>query len=195
VRLRRSSRALGASAPFQQTILFCFAPPLQFLDHDITLTNTNSADSLPITVPAGDTSFTPGSTMSFTRSAVAAGTGAATPRQHPNAISSFVDGSQVYGVDGTRATALRTGSGGKLATSAGDLPPFNTAGLPNAVPGPTQFLAGGACMTQAELRFCSCRTSIHCACCCSRWPCCCSRWPRVIFFIAVDLYLSRHPCQ
>ena len=126
----------------------CLCRTLQFLDHDITLTHTNSADPMPITVPAGDDSFTPGSTIPVSRSAVAAGTGTTTPRQHPNAISSFVDGSQVYGADSTRATALRTRSGGRLATSAGNLPPFNTAGLPNAndahvLPNSRLFLAGG----------------------------------------------------
>ena len=34
-------------------------------------------------------------------------------------------------------------------------------------------------MTQADAFLLSCRTSTHCACCCSRWPCCCSRLPCV----------------
>ena len=38
----------------------------------------------------------------------------------------------VYGSDAAAAAALRTFSGGKLKTSAGDLLPFNTAGLANA---------------------------------------------------------------
>ena len=38
----------------------------------------------------------------------------------------------IYGSDSVRAAALRTFSGGLMATSAGNLLPFNTAGLPNA---------------------------------------------------------------
>jgi hypothetical protein len=49
----------------------------------------------------------------------------------------------VYGSDATRASALRTMSGGRLKTSQGDLLPKNTAGLPNAGgTSPDLFLAG-----------------------------------------------------
>ncbi len=69
------------------------------------------------------------------------------PRQQTNELSSYLDGSVIYGSDETRAAALRTFSGGELATSPGDLPPFNTAGLSNAndahiVPDDQLFLAG-----------------------------------------------------
>ncbi len=49
-----------------------------------------------------------------------------------NSLTSFIDASMVYGFDDQRALALRTLAGGKLATSTGDLPPFNTEGLENA---------------------------------------------------------------
>lgn len=103
----------------------------QFLDHDIGLTETGS-ESLPISVPAGDSFFDPNSTgtktMSFKRSAFAAGA----VRNQTNSITAWIDGSQVYGSDATRAAALREFSGGRMKTSQGNMMPFNTGGLPNA---------------------------------------------------------------
>jgi len=68
------------------------------------------------------------------------------PRQQVTKISTFIDASMVYGSDTTRANALRTFSGGLLKTSAGNLPPLNTAGLENAndahiLPDSSMFLA------------------------------------------------------
>ena len=61
-------------------------------------------------------------------------------------ITSFLDGSQVYGSDPARAAALRSFVGGQLKTSAVNLLPFNTAGLNNANDGPfadsAMFLGG-----------------------------------------------------
>jgi hypothetical protein len=66
-----------------------------------------------------------------------------TPRQHANALTHWVDGSGVYGSDMVRASALRAGVGGRLATSAGNMLPFNTAGLPNGGDlGAAGYLAG-----------------------------------------------------
>jgi len=126
----------------------------QFLDHDLGLTGTASPrERLPIAVPAGDPSFDPAGTgtmtISMSRSAwdPATGTAAGNPRQQVNSITAFIDGSQVYGSDATRAAALREFSGGRLRTSAGSLLPFNTGGLDNAndahvVPDAQLFLAG-----------------------------------------------------
>lgn len=54
------------------------------------------------------------------------------PRQQATQISSYVDGSVIYGSDTTRAAALRSFQGGKLKTSGVSLMPLNTTGLPNA---------------------------------------------------------------
>ncbi len=123
----------------------------QFIDHDLDLTPDGGASD-PISVPAGDPQFDPTGTgtqtLPFTRSITdpATGTSASNPLNQPTVITSFLDGSMVYGSDPTRAAALRTFQGGQLKTSAGDLLPFNTAGLNNADQGPypatDMFLAG-----------------------------------------------------
>ena len=71
------------------------------------------------------------------------------PRQQTTLVSTYVDASMVYGSDAERANALRTFTGGALKTSAGNLPPLNTAGLVNAndahfFPDDQLFLAGDA---------------------------------------------------
>lgn len=107
----------------------------QFLDHDITRTIATTGDAQPIPVPTGDPQFDPTSTgtakIPFTRSTFAGGAGATGVRQQNNWVTSFIDGSQIYGSDGDRAKALRTMSGGLLKTSTGNMMPFNTAGLAN----------------------------------------------------------------
>jgi len=118
----------------------------QFLDHDIGLTpEADPAESANITVPAGDIDFDPTGTgeviLHFSRSTYAEGS---VPRQQLNAITAFIDGSNVYGSDEARAATLRTNDGtGRLKTSDGELLPFNEMGLPNAGgTGPTLFVAG-----------------------------------------------------
>lgn len=126
----------------------------QFLDHDIDLTPPAAApkEAFNIAVPLGDVSFDPlgtgTKTIGLDRSMYdpATGTRSGNPRQQITTVSSWIDGSQIYGSDATRAMALRTGVGGKLKTSAGNLMPFNTMGLENQIlPGgnPTQFFAAG----------------------------------------------------
>jgi hypothetical protein len=127
----------------------------QFLDHDIDLTSDGTGaqnQAANVVVPTGDPYFDPNSTgtqvIYFNRSEYDPKTGTSTknPRQQPNDISAWIDGSVIYGNDPVRADALRAHVGGRLLTSPGDLMPFNTAGLPNANQGPFPdnqlFLAG-----------------------------------------------------
>ena len=104
----------------------------QFIDHDITLSEEGSED-FSITVGGSDPKA-PGIPMTRTQWDPSTATDAANPRQQINSITSYIDASMIYGSDPTRAAALRTGSGGRLATSAGDMLPFNTGGLDNANP-------------------------------------------------------------
>ncbi len=109
----------------------------QFIDHDLDLTTTSTTEFFNIPIPQGDPIFDPNSTgtqfMPFPRSVYdsATGLGPGNPRQQVNAITSFLDGSMIYGSDPMRAAALRAGSGGHLLTSAGNLLPLNTMGLAN----------------------------------------------------------------
>ncbi|QDU66098.1 peroxidase family protein [Engelhardtia mirabilis] len=119
----------------------------QFLDHDLTETPvTDPGEPFEIEVPAGDPWFDPDGTGAVTipldRSAYRLVEGV---REQLNNITAAIDGSQVYGSDAGRARALRTLDGtGRLATSSGDLLPFNSLGLDNAPTSaaPSFFLAG-----------------------------------------------------
>ncbi|MEM8885863.1 MAG: peroxidase family protein [Planctomycetota bacterium] len=107
----------------------------QFLDHDIDLSpEADPAEHAGILVPSGDPLFDPDGTGSkvipLERSAYVAGSA---PRQQTNALTAFIDASNVYGSDEERARALRSLDGtGRLKTSDGDLLPFNRDGLDNA---------------------------------------------------------------
>ena len=114
----------------------------QFVDHDIDLTPTSATDPAPIAVPTGDPWFDPGAiggvTLPFTRSIFdpTTGAGPGAPRQQVNAITAFLDASNVYGSDSARAAFVRTMSGGLLKwvekPGAGVMPPFNDGSMPNA---------------------------------------------------------------
>lgn len=125
----------------------------QFTDHDISLIrNSNPAEFAFIPVPQGDPTFDPrgggNKTLPFQRSAWTLVNGI---RTQIGAVTSFIDASQIYGSDVTRQNALRANDGtGRLATSDGNLMPFNVNGLanqPQSQPGkiinPADFFLGG----------------------------------------------------
>ncbi len=103
----------------------------QFLDHDIDLTSTGTT-AAPITVPTGDAQFDPTGTgtqtIDFFRSLFnpSSGTSTANPREQITDITSWIDGSMVYGSDKTTADSLRTFVKGQLRSSAGNLPPTDS---------------------------------------------------------------------
>ena len=95
----------------------------QFLDHEITLTPTGTAEYVPIPLPTDEVIFT--EEIPFFRSEFRTLPGSQL-RQQINLNTSFLDGSVVYGSDADRAHWLRTGFNGKLKTSKGNLLPYNT---------------------------------------------------------------------
>jgi len=119
----------------------------QFLTHDLDLASTSNGSGVNgtanIAIGAGDP-LGP-SPIPMTRSNFVMQNGV---RQQTNAITTWIDASQVYGSDASRAAALRTGggAGAKLVTSAGNLPGYNTAGFANDNSGPAPasqlFLCG-----------------------------------------------------
>jgi len=124
----------------------------QFIDHDISLEEPQpTSDPLlipvqPIDAATGepDPLFNPAFPfLPFRRNDPAPGTGAGTgvPREQVNALTAYIDGSQVYGSDAARADFLRTMDGTgmlKTTTAAGGetLLPLNRAvdPFPNANP-------------------------------------------------------------
>jgi hypothetical protein len=104
----------------------------QFIDHDMDLTLDNSGqpfdiphDGRTFTLPDGTHVTDPIGTEPFTRSQFDPNTGTSNPRQQVNAVTSYLDLSQVYGSTDFIASALRTHSGGLLKTSPGDFLPLN----------------------------------------------------------------------
>jgi hypothetical protein len=102
----------------------------QFIDHDMDLTQDNSGqpfdipvDTRTFTLPDGTKTHDPMNVPeTFTRSAFVTVNGV---RQQINAVTSYLDLSQVYGSTNFIASALRTHSGGLLKTSTGNLLPYN----------------------------------------------------------------------
>lgn len=114
----------------------------QFLDHDIN----RVFDVRGFEMTSEVTSLDISEDFPFNRSPYDPETGITDPREHVNHVSSFIDGSVVYGSNDERADTLRTMEAGKLRsqeTDVGELLPFNTDGIAND-PAPVSdfFLAG-----------------------------------------------------
>src|SRR5207237_9700249 len=118
----------------------------QFMDHDFGLRVERPADHAPIAFNAFDpleqfrNDF---GAIDFFRTPAAPGTGVTTPRQQVNTLSSYIDGSNIYGVDPNRLEWLRVGpvdgdmsnNGARLMLTPNDfLPRVGARGDPSTAP-------------------------------------------------------------
>jgi hypothetical protein len=96
----------------------------QFIDHDMTLTPTDTIEFVPIPLPGDEKVFT--APIPFFRSQIFPGSGLTTPRDEFNINTAWIDASMVYGSDSARARWLRTFKNGKMKTSTGNFLAYNT---------------------------------------------------------------------
>lgn len=118
----------------------------QFLDHEIGLSpefEHNSPHKIETDISLDDPVL-PGGKIEITRSLALISKGKSW--EQTNALSSYIDGANVYGADPVRANSLRELSGGRLRSSGqeNELLPRNTDGADNAPTShdPRFFLAG-----------------------------------------------------
>jgi hypothetical protein len=125
----------------------------QFMDHDFGLRDERTGEGPPIAWnkndPLEDFKRNDLGVIDFSRTPPAPGTGVnGKPRQHVNTLSSFIDGSNVFGVDDTRLDWLRLGkvdgdptnNSASLLLSNGFLPRRDARG--NAQTAPAMDLMG-----------------------------------------------------
>jgi len=104
----------------------------QFMDHDITLVLDDEHETANVEVPRFDAWMDPDGSgkaiIPILRSLPIEGSGTSisNPRKFANAITAFLDASNVYGSDIERAQWLRKFVDGKLKTSKGNMLPYNT---------------------------------------------------------------------
>lgn len=138
----------------------------QFLDHDMDLTKDNTGQCFDIPVAANDpigvddSAHCPGQThvIPLRRSEFDPNTGIIVngvkiPREQLNSNTAFIDGSQIYGSDDTKANILRSHVNGRLRTDAsgrflpkkGDAADLGTVDMANdahQLPDSKMFVAG-----------------------------------------------------
>ena len=108
----------------------------QFVDHDFGLRVETPAESAPIPFDATDRleQFRNDiGVIDFARTPAAPGTGVVSPREQLNTVSSYIDASNVYGVDPARLAWLRAGPR-LLLTRDGYLPRADARGNVAAAP-------------------------------------------------------------
>ena len=99
----------------------------QFIDHDMSLTPTTSGQFLSIPADPNDPSQMGSQTFERSSTDPLTGTSTANPSQQINAVTSYLDLSQVYGSSAAIADALRTHTGGLLKTSPGNMLPYDNS--------------------------------------------------------------------
>lgn len=96
----------------------------QFIDHDLD-NSPDSATAISIPVAAGDPIGPDPLTLLRSIIDPTTGTSTSNPAQQTNAVTSYLDLSQVYGSSQAVADALRTFVGGLLKTSPGNMLPYD----------------------------------------------------------------------
>jgi hypothetical protein len=97
----------------------------QFIDHDMGLRDETPAEAASVSFDANDPleDFRDDlGVVGFDRTPAAPGTGVTTARQQVNTVSSFLDASQVYGIDPARRSWLIARDGASLLLPGGFLP-------------------------------------------------------------------------
>lgn len=127
----------------------------KFMDHEVSMVpnSEDATDFLPIVVQSDDNFFEEGDLIPLSRAARLPGSGTdpTNYRKTFNAVTSYIDGSAIYGSTQDRADWLRTFEGGKLKTSRGDLLPWNT--IDGELGSPLDFTCPDMNMVSQSRRF------------------------------------------